>query len=211
MPYFKNDTINLLFIHIPKTGGSSVEFYFSNKFDVPLNNNSLYLFIDDEIKLTKNILVTSSLQHLTYNQMIQNNHLFNIDFNDIKIITIVRNPYKRIISDLFYLEKINSTTSSEEAFDIINDYLVSDDVDNHNIPQYKFIIDENNKIISNISILKTETLTNNMNDLGYADFDRHDNVNINKVNYFDYLNNKSIEVINDFYHLDFVFFNYNKI
>jgi len=29
MPYFKNNDINLLYIHIPKTGGTSIEHYFS--------------------------------------------------------------------------------------------------------------------------------------------------------------------------------------
>ena len=32
MPYFHNNYVNLLFIHIPKTGGSSLEIYFSKKF-----------------------------------------------------------------------------------------------------------------------------------------------------------------------------------
>ena len=37
MPYYSNDIINLLFIHIPKTGGSSVEQYFSTKYNIQLN------------------------------------------------------------------------------------------------------------------------------------------------------------------------------
>lgn len=45
MPYFKNNNVNILFIHIPKTGGSSVENYFSSKFNIPLNNTSLYLHV----------------------------------------------------------------------------------------------------------------------------------------------------------------------
>jgi hypothetical protein len=40
MPYFKNENINLLFIHIPKTGGTSVEQYFSKKYNVELNYKS---------------------------------------------------------------------------------------------------------------------------------------------------------------------------
>ena len=34
MPYFLNENINLLFIHIPKTGGSSLERYFSEHFNI---------------------------------------------------------------------------------------------------------------------------------------------------------------------------------
>lgn len=42
MPYFKNDNVNVLFIHIPKTGGTSIENYFSSKFNIKLDK-SLYL------------------------------------------------------------------------------------------------------------------------------------------------------------------------
>lgn len=211
MPYFKNDNFNILFIHIPKTGGSSLELYFSNKFNIELNNKSLYLCMDDKIILKENIIINSSLQHITYNQIVKYNKVFNIDFNNIKIITIVRNPYERIISDLFYLKLINVDTSKENVFNIINKYLVSFNYDNHNIPQYNFITDDNRELIKNIHILKTENLTNNMKDLGYTDFNLLENNNKYKVNYYNYLNNKSIEIINDFYHFDFILFNYDKI
>jgi len=42
MPYFHNDKINLLFVHIPRTGGTSIEHYFSDKFQIPLNTKSIY-------------------------------------------------------------------------------------------------------------------------------------------------------------------------
>jgi hypothetical protein len=211
MPYFKNDNVNILFIHIPKTGGTSVENYFSSKFNIPLDKKSLFMFIDEETKLNENIIIDSSLQHITYNQIVKYNKVFNIDFNNIKIITIVRNPYERIISDLFFFLKINVETSKEETFDIINEYLVSDNYDNHNIPQHYFITDDNKKLIPNIHILKNENLTTGMKDLDYKDFENYDNTNPNSVNYYNYLNNKSIEKINDFYHLDFILFNYDKV
>ena len=186
MPYFKNDNVNVLFIHIPKTGGSSIENYFSSKFDINLDNKTLYLFNEE---LTD---IKSYLQHITYSEMVKYNKIFNIDFN-AKIITVVRNPYQRIISDLFFLSKIDINTSREKVFDVITNYLESTDCDNHNLPQHVFIMD-NNRIIPNIHILKTESLTDNMHLLGYDDFDRFDNKNSNSINYMDYLNNESIEL-----------------
>ena len=212
MPYFKNDDINVLFIHIPKTGGSSIESYFSLKFNIPLNNQSLYDFINTEHLLNKNIVIKSSLQHVTYRQIIKYSEIFNIDFDNIKIITAVRNPYERLVSDLFFFKLIGVNSTKEEVFDILNKYLVSD-LDNHNMPQYEFITNDKGEIIQNIHILKTESLNDKMKNLGYTDFGSHEkrNVNVNKVNYYDYLNNESIELINKFYHLDFILFNYAKL
>ncbi len=209
MPYFKNDIINILFIHIPKTGGTSVEIYFSSKFKIPLNNKSLYLFMDEKEKKEKNIMINSSLQHITYSQMIKYNDIFHIDFNNLKIITIVRNPYERLISDFFFYKLINVNTTKEEVFNILQKYLKSDEYDNHNIPQYNFIVDI--KLNNNIYILKTENLINDMHKLGYTDFDIFNNVNPNKVDYYQYLNNDSIKLINKFYYYDFILFNYSFI
>jgi len=210
MPYFKNNDVNVLFIHIPKTGGSSMELYFSSKFNIPLNNKSLFLFIEDEVLLNENMKINSSLHHITYNQIVEYSKIFNINFDNIKIITVVRNPYERIMSDLFYFKLITIDSTKETVVNIINKYLISQDYDNHNIPQHKFITNDKGEIIQNIQILKTETLTNDMHNLGYNDFNIFQNVNTNKVNYYDYLNNESIDIINEFYHLDFILFNYDK-
>jgi hypothetical protein len=213
MPYFKNNDENILFIHIPKTGGTSLESYFSSKLNIELNNESLFLSIDKKIKLKNNMIINSSLQHLTYKNIVEYNKVFNIDFNNIKIITIVRKPYERIISDLFYYNKINQNSNKINVYLIIKKYILSNNYDNHNIPQYMFITDDNKNLIPNINILHTETLKNDMIMLGYKDFNVFNNQNINKknINYYDYLNNESIMIINDFYDLDFKIFNYPKI
>lgn len=207
MPYFKNNKINLLFIHIPKTGGSSLEKYFSVKYNIPLNKKSL--------NSTENIKdyydkpeINSSLQHLTYNTIITYKDFFKIDTNNIQIISIVRNPYNKIISDLFYLKKINITSSKEEVYDIIQTYL-KQNYDNHSTPQYKFITYDTGQLIENIQILHTETLNDNMIKLGYKDFNIKMNMNPDFVNYDDYLNINSINLINTIYKKDFEIFNYN--
>ena len=219
MPYFKNNDINLLFIHIPKTGGVSLENYFRDKFNIPLNDKSLYMFLDKEIKVKNNIDINSSLQHITYQTIMKYKDFFNIIDDNIDIITIVRNPYERIISDLFFFLKINIETSKDEVFHIIENYILDSNLDNHNIPQYLFITDSNKKLIPNIKILHTETLNDDFINLGYEDFNENDNKNnniynnrpINKNDYYDYLNDNSIKLINDYYHYDFTLFNYTKI
>ena len=211
MPYFKNNDANILFIHIPKTGGSSLENYFSKKFNIPLNNKSLFMSsIYEKTIIQNNIIINTHMQHLTFQTIFKYKKELDIDFNNIKIITIVRNPYERIMSDLFFIPKINRNTSQEEVFNILQEYVLSDNLDNHNIPQNDFITNCNKELINNIHILRTETLRNDMHNLGYTDFFNHDNSN-NKVDYYKYLNNDSIKLINDFYDYDFKLFNYTKI
>uniref|UniRef100_A0A6C0EUC1 Sulfotransferase domain-containing protein n=1 Tax=viral metagenome TaxID=1070528 RepID=A0A6C0EUC1_9ZZZZ len=210
MPYFNNNDVNILLIHIPKTGGTSLENYFSKKFDIPLDTNSLWMFFETEILVKNNIFFTSTLQHLTYQTIFKYNKFLKINYDNITIITIVRNPYERIISDLFFLKKININTSKEEVFDIIKTYLTSDNLDNHNIPQYHFITNDNKELIPNIHILHCETLTTDMHNLGYTDFNIHIHNNPIKTDYYNFLNNDSIKLINYFYHYDFKLFNYNK-
>ena len=202
MPYFKNNDINVLYIHIPKTGGTSVENYFSTKFKIPLNIKSLFGENKQWLK------VNSTLQHITYNQIVQNHKIIGINFVNIKIITVVRNPYERIISDLFHFKLITVDTSKETVVKVISQY-VNSSHDNHNVPQHKFITNDKGVIIPNIHILKTENLTRDMHNLDYRDFNMFDNKNSNKVNYYNYLNNESINIINKVYHWDFILFKYD--
>ena len=139
-----------------------------------------------------------------------NNSVFSIDFNNIQIFTIVRNPYERVISHLFFKNKIQIDTSKKKVLDEIKKFVISTDCDNHNIPQYHFVTDKHGCLIPTIQILKTESLKTDMHKLGYTDFNNFDQCNKNKLNYYDYLNNDSIEIINIFYHLDFILFHYPK-
>ena len=204
MPYYKD--VNLLFIHIPKTGGTVIE-----KEIKKLYKETLYS------GRTNNILESpynsKSLQHQFYNTIYKYNKKLDVNFDNIKIFTVVRNPYDRIISDLFWHKLITKKSKPDEIFKIIkNNYLNKDTFDNHNEPQYKFITDNDMKIIPNILIFKCELLNENNKELNdYIGFKINiirDNVN---KDYSKYINKNTIALVNDFYKKDFELFNYDMI
>jgi hypothetical protein len=206
MPYYKK--LNILFIHIPKTGGTSLEEYLKEKttqtlFSIELQNNILF---------EKFHIKTGSLQHLTYKQIYYYKEVLEVDFNEyLKIITIVRNPYHRIASDLFFFELIDKNTRSEDVYKIIQKYIYDKSYDYHNIPQYMFLLDESNIVHPNITIFKTENLNEDLYKYGFTDFKLNlhkNNKNVKQEEYMSYLNNDSINLINIFYKKDFELFNY---
>jgi len=101
MPYYKSK--NVLFIHIPKTGGFGIELAISDSFNRDARQGITSLFT---WQARNNILEypynTISLQHQYYSTLYKYRDKLGINFNDIKIFSIVRNPYNRIISDLFF-------------------------------------------------------------------------------------------------------------
>jgi len=288
MPFFPK--MKVCFIHIPKTGGTSVENYFSNIENKPLGLNTLYYrhtndlaqaidkkrrewnvrlnnFINKEIvqlrltasynrdsrkklqmiqnnmakytrsiqermvdnsELKKLMLIKHkgySLHHFTWNDIrTQKNILFGEKIaklvdeknNDMTFIASVRNPYDRIISELFFLKKINKTFNQKSVFQVIKQFLNDKNhYDNHKTPQYKFVINEKGELIKNLKIVKTESLDSDMEKLGYKSFTnaRCKNVNTkyNKSKYSNLLNRESIELINNYYAKDFEYFNYSKL
>jgi hypothetical protein len=153
------------------------------------------------------------LQHIVLQTMIQYNETLNIFFdNTIKIFTVVRNPYDRLISGLFCFDLIKTDSTCDYVYKQIVSYIKSN-IENHGIPQSLFIINPNtSSIFDNVVILKTETLTNDMREFGFIDFNHFEKSNNKKHKpYMDYLNKKSFDLINKYYHMDFINFGYSKI
>lgn len=205
MPYFKN--YKILFIHIPKTGGESVAEYFYKKYQLIRTMSTL-----NSSNAGRNFTYYGhSLQHLTYTEMYVNKDFFDIDFENLTIYTIVRNPYNRIVSDLLFYKFINEFSDPNFIENEIFKYLNSnDEYDNHKLPQYKFIF-YCDKIIENIKIIRTESLTKDMNDLGFGDFENKKNVTLGRHDYINLLTKNSIEMINKYYQLDFEYFGYQVL
>jgi hypothetical protein len=196
MPYFyKPDEVNILYIHIPKTGGTSIEEYMSNRYNISLDERSLYYNLPG-----------ISLQHYTYENIIYHPQIILVP--GFSTFTIVRNPYHRIISDLFFIGLATIGMSTTDIFEIISNQYMYTERDNHTRPQYEFIYNMSNNILyDHIYVLKSESLSQDIRALGYTDFDIHANKGPIE-NHMDYLNRDSIDYINRVYALDFAYFGY---
>ena len=216
MPYFKE--INLLFIHIPKTGGSIIENYFYKKLSLVKTIDTLYSYKDNftNDKLINNDLINHYLQHTTYNEIFSSKiNYFNIKFNNLKILALVRCPYSRIIATLFNLNLIDLESCNKNQIEkIITKYLYTNNFyDNSKKPQYLYLTSGDNLTISkNILIIKNETMSEDMVKYGYDEFINY-NINPfdNELDYMSYLTEKAISMINHYYFMDFNLFNYEML
>jgi hypothetical protein len=212
MPYFNTGSHNLLLLHIPKTGGTSLETYFSKKFNIPLGTSSLYGTLPHHLR-NKLSLRAVSMQHLVLRTIRRHPRFFRVTLANLQIITIVRNPYNRMMSDLFYFRLVHKDSTQDEVYRAMLRFIRHpNQFDNHTLPQWQFLVDENNRIPNNIKILHTETLTSEMHQLGHTDFDLLLNASTKtQKDYLHYLNAKSIILINSLFKRDFELFGYNKI
>lgn len=208
MPYFPNH--NILFIHIPKTGGTSFEHMLVEKNDQKL----LYTPYPQNRVIPEIIYQRISLQHQFYSTIEKYKKECNVPFDDkMKVISIVRNPYDKIISDLFFYKLINEKSEKEHVFNVIKKFLhlKPAQCDNHNVPQYVFLIDNRGKLCPKIKILYTETLNSDLKKIGfYISPHKHLSSNCSKP-YRSFLNDKSIDLINKIFKRDFDLFGYEKI
>lgn len=118
------------FIHIPKTGGSSIEVIF----DLQHEEN---LFVPRFTHQIERCMFAP--QHFPHSVV----NTFKPECKDYFSFTIVRNPYTRIISEYFYINKNfegrNARNFNEGDFnDWLDKSLIKFDMD-HKLPQVSFL------------------------------------------------------------------------
>lgn len=190
---------NLLFIHIPKTGGSSIERKFGLD-NFQHNSDICYSWTEEKIGD-----IVFAPQHYTPPMVAER---YNNEYNNCKKFTIVRNPYTKIISEYFYRETVYDLSNLESFIDRIP--LKWSD---HTIPQKHYF--EN---IDYDYVLRFENLNEEFsemaNDFSFSGDLPHHNPSRTGKNSSDYikdLNKNCIQKINEIYHEDFEFLKYNMI
>jgi hypothetical protein len=134
MPVFIKDSKYFLFVHVPKTAGTSLEVVFARSGFIPT-------YVDVGTTGSLNHLRHCSPQHM-HAEVLQTQFLFD-RFNGI--FMIVRNPYDRFRSEYCMAHAANIDTSASKvelwANKVFSDY-TSDNYtrDNHIRPQHEFYI-----------------------------------------------------------------------
>ena len=85
------DEKKLLFVHIPKCGGSTVE----HKLNLQNGKNGF--------RLIKNINSTKAMHHFSIEEY--KNFFNETRYNNFNKLTIVRNPYSKFISEYYYFKR----------------------------------------------------------------------------------------------------------
>lgn len=221
---YDNDIVNnYKFLHITKTGGTSIE-----EFGIKLGLKWG--------KYDKNFYgkyKNSGFWHVPLN------YLESDIFNKYNWFTIVRNPYARIISEINFLIKSEHLKFNKVDMNVYLHNILSNIITNetnlnkefiekndvmyafHFIPMYFYTCYSNgsncsDEINNNIRILKFENLNEEMNDflkeLNIEEtFDTHENKNDKKQFELEDLSIKNVKLINKVYKKDFKLFNYNII
>lgn len=143
-----NKKHKIAFIHIPKTGGTSIE-------------ETLGMCSLEHFWYPANILsvngVETCLQHLRYVDLL---HIYD-KITEYFIFTIVRHPYDRTLSEYFF--QLHDDNSIEGKFDEWLDRYCNFFGHDHYLPQTDFIT-ENNEIVVN-KVMYYENLDNEFREL----------------------------------------------
>lgn len=207
---------NFVHIHIPKTGGSSLE---KTLEDYNLETNSYpngKQFRDDT----------------TYRQLKLN---FGESLDDYHVFSVIRNPYMRALSIWQYVTKRNyniiqsdvengvaKTWAKQSLIFNFNDFceqyfavgLPRSLTTHYEIPQFHYLRDFNFTLPKDLHLLCLENIKNDIEILSQLSKKNLQVYNINKSSYkkdpVEYYNQRSVEIVQAIFYDDFEFLGYSR-
>jgi hypothetical protein len=218
-----------IFVHIPKTGGSSVEEFIMNQYGYTRNECLLIHGFGIDLSLGEKDLVPYPMMHYRLKTILRIAEANKVQINDSwTIFSIVRNPYYKFLSDLFFSPfsnfKYNYHMLPDNAKAMYLDSCVDEYFNHpaensyhsyHSLEQYKFFEDVN----VNYQIFKFEEgLENIVKKLGFEIKEKFPHLldipsylNLPKPNYSKMLTPHLVETINNKYSKDFKMFGYEML
>ena len=219
----------IIFIHIPKTGGVSIENFFLKKYGYERNPFLLIHGYGMGLNTTKSKYTVYPHMHYPLKDVLVEVKKNKVIVDDSwTIFSVVRNPYYRFLSDLIYQEvtplkyqfhtlpEVNKKNYLNHCIDL---FLESDTNENyhsnHTLPQHQFF----EECDLECKIFKFEEgLINIMESLGFDTdntfphyLEPSQTFNIPKPNYDQMLTRHLVEIVNEKYQKDFEIYNYSML
>jgi hypothetical protein len=203
MTVFEKDNKKILYVHIPKTGGTTIKKTFEESgWNVTWFNSGRH----PDLNLAPAGVKTYALAHLYYDKL---DNIFNLEKDFDYIFTITRNPYDRIVSEYNY-RRAYSKSPFNEWFETVKTKALETDMwfnDNHMRLQSEYIGPAINKIYKfedgHENILKE---IESKFDIKFLNTSRADNKSTKKLS----VDEIDKEVVYEFYKNDFELLGYDK-
>lgn len=162
-----------IFVHIPKTGGQSVEQMFLEDLGLTWEERApLLLRPNDDPSIGPD-----RLAHLYADEYVSKGHISQKDFDSYFKFAVVRNPYDRIVSEYLYRFQSTPFWKTPAPHRFVNQTYPDDftDVARHMVPQVRYVMDGAGQLLVD-EIVPLENIKAGMAALSERIFGKHRDV-----------------------------------
>lgn len=141
------ENIPLMFIHVPKTGGCTIEHLI---FKAHYNIKKTVDYYNPEAKKQRQEMMSIDGEWAQHFSLLKNIQKYSIkDHEKYFKFAFVRNPWDRAYSEYLYMKKMHCECNQEEAQMSFKDYIKNNfkcSWRDHVSPQYEFLVDSSGEI-----------------------------------------------------------------